>query len=242
MKLVALKTYRKTTNSLYILDNGRGKLLVKRYNGINCLDRCLREKYNLQQWLKAGYHVPEIRDIKVEIDGPYLVMRYIDGMSMRQYLSSQEVDISVRLECVRNFFHQSCRRHQSALKENNPAIIHYDANTGNVICVNNEFYFIDFEASAKNNNVLVSAGIELATICRWIVRDVSIDFIDDVISLMVSEYAGLSDLLRLIVKRTNGRPFQFYHRRKDRHRKKADPHEVTKYDIADCLKKHLSAI
>jgi hypothetical protein len=84
---------------------------------------------------------------------------------------------------------------------------------------------------------LESASIEAATTCRWIVRDLGIESLDRVLKLAAAAYGNQELLLKLIVDRTTGRPFQLYHRWKNKKRKLAHPDEVTKYDIADGLAK-----
>ena len=52
---------------------------------------------------------------------------------------------------------------------------------------------------------------------------------------MAKAYRGNQEILQLIVERTASRPFQWYHRWRDRDRKRRNPAEVTKYDVADAV-------
>ena len=129
-------------------------------------------------------------------------------------------------------------RHKLAIHLNDPDITHHDPSTDNVILAKNNFYFIDFETPAqRRRSVLESASIEVAITCMWIVRDLGIESNEHVLKALVEAYDRQESLLKLIVERTCGRPFQFYHRWKNRKRKLAHTDEVTKYDIADGLAK-----
>jgi len=238
MKLSPLATFRKTSNALYTFTGDKEKLLVKCYRGCSAYDHIQQEQFALTYWRQAGYSVPEIRDLIVPpLEQPYLVMTYIDGLSLREYLSSERIALDQKLLAVEKFFADMSTRHKRAIKNDDRHLLHYDPSSGNVILADNKFYYIDFEAPPQRHGVLDAASAELATVCRWIVRDLGIDSLKDVLRVMVSAYADQQVLLRRTVNRTTGRPFQFYHRWQDRKRKLAQPQNVTKYDIADALRK-----
>lgn len=241
MNLSPFKTFRKTTNSLYVLVDGDSKYLVKHYCGPGNFARCRQEKLILQLWTQSGFNVPEIYDIDIaDIPEPYLVTSFIEGPSLREYLSRNECSIEEKLEILNKLFCEFARRHDLAIRADDRNLVHHDPSSGNIICTEHGFYFIDFETIPKRKrSVIESASIEVATTCRWIVRDLGIEMLEKVLKLLVTAYAGQESLLNLVVKRTAGRHFQFYHRRQDRKRKTANPQDVTKYDIADALAKLL---
>lgn len=195
----------------------------------------------LNHWNELGFNAPKIVGKKIEcIKEPYLVTSFIEGPSLREYLSGNSCSLKEKLELLTSFFKEMDHRHKLAINSNDPDIAHHDPSTGNVILAENRFYFIDFETPRKKRSVVELASIEVATICRWIVRDLGIDYVQEVLKRMVAVYKGQDNLLKPIVKRTSGRPFQFYHRRKNHRRKIANPNDITKYDIADTLIKIIS--
>ena len=241
MKLLPLKPFRATTNDFFVLTADEDKYLVKLYRGPSAQQRRDQERRRLHQWTGNGYLAPRVNDIVVpELrDESYLVMSFIEGISLREYLCRDNNDRGKKWNCLKTFFQQNSLRHQRAIKENNPDLLHYDANTGNVICAADGFYFIDFETIDPHHNVVESTAVEAATMCRWIVRDLGRTSLDKVVEIMASSYQNQQDLLQIIVQRTTARPGQFYHRWRDRQRKRKNPQEITKYDIADVLAKIL---
>lgn len=239
MRLSPLETFRKTTNTLYTLVDGDDKYLVKCYCGPRNFTRYRQEKLTLNRWEQAGFNVPTVHDIEVpSATEPYLVTSFIEGPSLREYLSESAHALGDKLGTLRGLFRELARRHDVAICTNDRHLVHYDPSSGNIIATQNGFYFIDFETPVEtSHSVLEWASIEVASTCRWIVRDLGIESLEEVLKLVVAAYKDQESLLRLIVDRTTGRPFQFYHRWKNRKRKFARPEEVTKYDIADGLAK-----
>jgi tRNA A-37 threonylcarbamoyl transferase component Bud32 len=241
MKLSPFKTFRKTTNSLYVLVDCDRKYLVKHYRGPRNFARCRQEELKLKLWKQSGLNVPDIHDKEVSgIREPYLVMSFIEGPSLREYLCKNECSIEEKLETLKKLFYELAQRHDLAIRTDDRNLVHHDPSSGNIMCTEKGFYFIDFETIPKRrHSVPESAGIEVATTCRWIARDIGIGHLHEVLKCMLGAYKGQNHLLNLIVKRTSGRSFQFYHRRQDRKRKRERPQDITKYDIADALAKLL---
>jgi len=239
MALSPLETFRKTTNALYILVDGGKKYVVKHYRGPGNLARRRQEELSLTHWKKAGFNAPEIHDLRVPgVPEPYLVTSFIEGLSLREYLCAGTHAVDERFSTLEMLFRELAGRHEFAVNANDCNLIHHDPSSGNIICSEDGFYFVDFEAPLrKRRSALESASIEVATTCRWIVRDLGIESIEQVLKLLVVAYASQEPLLKLIVDRTTARPFQFFHRWKNRKRKLLRPDEVTKYDIADELAK-----
>ena len=237
MHLKPLKTLCKTSNALYTFMEGSRTFLVKCYCKPDPEAKRKRESFMLDHWIELGFNVPEIVDQKIEcIKEPYLVTSFIEGPSLREYLLGNNCSLKEKLELLARFFKEIDHRHKLAINLNDPDITHHDPSTDNVILTKNNFYFIDFETPAqRRRSVLESASIEVAITCMWIVRDLGIESNEHVLKALVEAYDRQESLLKLIVERTCGRPFQFYHRWKNRKRKLAQPDEVTKYDIADGL-------
>jgi tRNA A-37 threonylcarbamoyl transferase component Bud32 len=190
----------------------------------------------LNHWNESGFNVPKIVAKKIEcIKEPYLVTSFIEGPSLREYLLGNSCSLEEKLELLTRFFKEMDNRHKLSINSNDPDIAHHDPSTDNVILAENHFYFLDFETPRKKRSVIELASIEVATICRWIVRDLGIDYVQEVLKRMVAVYKGQDNLLKPIVKRTCSRPFQFYHLWRDERKKVADPKDVTKYDIANAL-------
>jgi tRNA A-37 threonylcarbamoyl transferase component Bud32 len=237
MKLTALETFRRTTNNLYLLSDGGSKYLVKTYCGPDRFARRQQETIMINHWKQAGFMVPQIHDKQVpDVPEPYLLTDFIEGPSLREYLLAESPAIPEKLAVLAKLFEQMRQRHDTAIQTNDQYLIHYDPSSGNIIYTADSFYFVDFESLPKSRyTISESASIELATLCRWIVRDIGLKFLEQVLKQMVTAYKGQESLLTLVVKRTTARPFQFYHRWKNQRYKMLYPNDVTKYDITDGL-------
>jgi tRNA A-37 threonylcarbamoyl transferase component Bud32 len=188
-------------------------------------------------WKAAGFDVPDIVEMNVPgLDEPYIVTGYVEGPSLHEYLSQDGPSTEEKLKVVARVFEELSRRHGQAIGERDRKLIHHDPSSGNIICCGEKLSFVDFESPPKSRcTVSESASIELATLCRWIVRDLGPKFLEQTLKLMVTAYKEREPLLNLVIKRTTARPFQFYHRWKNQRFKKLYPNEVTKYDVADGL-------
>jgi len=194
----------------------------------------------INHWKKAGFSVPEIYDRVVpDVNEPYLVLSCIEGMPLREYLSTDTFPIDEKLQTLARLFNEMRERHKLAMRNDDYWLVHYDPSPTNVICSVGQFWYVDFEAKPKYPSVMEAAGTELLTLCKWIVRDLGIEFLDRVMGIVVTSYRGQKPLLRLLVKRTSGRPFQFFHRWRDSKRKLSNPRAATKYDIANAIEKLL---
>jgi len=240
MELFPLTTFRKTSNQLHTLVYNKEKLLVKCYQSSSACAHRKQEQATLRYWKEAGYNVPDIFDVTVPgLEQPYLVMTCVEGLSLREYLSTNTCVTEEKLQTLAKLFHEISERHKLAIEDNNRNLVHYDPSSGNIIYSGKKFYYVDFEAPPKYKSVIEAAASELSTLCRWIVRDLGIEFLEEIMKLVVTSYADQEPLLKVLVKRTSGRPFQFYHRWKNHKRKTANPKDVTKYDIVETIAKSI---
>jgi tRNA A-37 threonylcarbamoyl transferase component Bud32 len=237
MKIAPFAAFRKTANALYTVCDGDAEYFVKCYRGPDGCERKDREERIIRLWDKEGFGVPRVYDVEIaDLPGPYLVTSLVKGVALREYLVSDGQPTAEKLALLAKLFGELRRRHDLAVDRNDPRLIHPDASTGNILCTDSGFCFIDFEASSVHKcSVMERAGIEVATLSRWIVRDLGEDSLLPVLERVLAAYEGREQLLDLAAGRTMNRHFQFYHRWRDRKRKRQNPGEVTKYDIAEAL-------
>ncbi len=243
MELLPYKLFRSTSNNkLYLVSPEDKTFLLKCYYGPRAQERKNSEFQTLQFWRDNEYPVPKCYDLEItDIVGPYLVMDYLPGTCLGEYLADPEVPVEKKLEKIGEIFRNNFVRHSKALKKKEPRLVHNDANTGNIVVSSDGCYYIDFEGSVKKGPLDDMVCREMAKLCRWVARDMGRDSLEAVVGNMVKAYQEKEELLRRIVELTIGRPFQIIHRLRDLRKKKANPGDVTKYDIADTLKKALGA-
>ena len=241
MVLAPLTTFRASTNRAWLMETGGRRWLVKHYIGNDAEARRDCEARRLTIWNRHGFRVPKLEDVRVtELEGkPHLVMEFIEARTLQEVLKDSLQPLNDRLQRLRSIVAENRRRHDLALKLQEPGLLHHDPNTSNVLCPPNETCcFIDFEGEVAGWQVEFIA-IEIAKLFRWAARDLGRPEIDTVAALFFEAYAGRQDWLQAIAQRTLERRFQFYHRWQDGRRKRNAPGEVTKYDVADSIRRLL---
>lgn len=237
MELEPIKTFRLTTNKVSRFQHDGRELLVKHYTGTDKEARRDREERTLELWRECGFHVPVVRKLQIPqlLDEPQLVLDYLGSLTLQEKLKNPAVTHGEKLESIAAIFAENNRRHRLAIERAEPFLIHADANTSNILCHEGRFYFIDFENSPEGASLTELAAIETAKFTRWVARDCGIELLPAVVGALVDAYHRKQEILQLIVERTTSRPFQWYHRWRDRSHKRQNSAEVTKYDVADAL-------
>lgn len=240
-ELASLGTFRQGTNEVCLLRHEGRQLLAKRYRGAQPQARCDYERNTLQLWASLNLPVPRLWDVDVpEWHGsPYVVTDFLSRLTLQEWLADGAIPESAKLAFLTRIFTENHRRHRLALERREPRLIHADPNSSNVLRSEEAFYFIDFERPAEFTDLAVAVAVELGKFCRWTVRDFGVTQLEPVMRLLVTAYGDDRHLLRLFIDRTCARPFQVIHRWRDRRRKARQPGEVTKYDLADTLRRLL---
>ena len=244
MDLQPLKTFRASSNAASLLRHEGRTFLVKRYVGENAPARRACEAHALKEWQDAGFKVPQVLPLEIPdlADSPYLVMAYLEGPTLQEYLQDPARLLADKLALLVRIFESNCRRQVLARERRQPLLLHPDPNSSNVILAAGDFYFIDFETPVAGADLEEAAAIETAKFCRWTARDLGRPELPQVAAGLVEAYREHLELLRPIVSRTRGRPFQFFHRWQDARKKRRQPREVTKYDVADALNEALGEV
>jgi len=236
MEYKQVVTGRVTSNELIKLTEGNKTWLLKRYKGKKATIHRESERKRLVLWAQQGYLVPEIIDFKLSTeDQPYLILQWLNGRSLGDYLTDREQPINKKIQQLKNFivlFHQRQRYCQA---ESCYDFIHHDPNTGNIIMMYNNFYYIDFESQISPNRyeLTEALAIELAKFIRWSARDLGNIHLDEIIKLTIEIYKPENPILRILIERVYRRKFQLIHRLKNQYKKRNNPKEITKYDLAD---------
>ncbi len=237
MSLDSFTPVRFTDSTLFLKEIDGQKLLIKTF--INEQKEARRElelEKNLH-WSASGFRVPGIIDIEFrEITEPYVVMEFIDGINLSDYLKNPEVLLAAKLEVLGGIFKINYRRHLIALGNNDLLLIHTDPNTDNIIIRSNQFFFIDFEHFPRSLEISAAVAKEVATFARRVVRDLGIAAMQNVVEIMLVAYNNDALILDKVEELTLGRSFQWLHRLKNNLKKRMNAKLVTRYDIIETIR------
>jgi len=243
VKVQPISDVRQTSNRLFKISDGEEAWLLKRYCGKNSRSHRDTEENRLLLWGKAGFHVPKV--INLELDNeeePYLVLEWLEGQSLAEYLRLGNTSSLGKLERISGIIIQFYKRHLFVAKEQDPFFIHHDPNSGNIFLTEDTAYYIDFEESIdpKSRPLTEMMAIELAKFLRWATTDIGKEYLPDIIQMTIKVYGRDNEILRLLIESVYRRPVQFVHRYRDYSKKIKMPDEITKYDIADGFSRELS--
>jgi tRNA A-37 threonylcarbamoyl transferase component Bud32 len=226
------------TNSRLLLHEAPGrKLLIKAFLGDNKEHRRELEGKKLTHWKAAGFSVPQLFDLQFpEVTEPYLVMEFIAGDTLKDFLRNAATALDLRLATLADLFRLNYRRHMLVRSHHDLLLVHTDPNTDNIIVSNGDFYFIDFEHSSKKTDSTSATANEVGTFARRVIRDLGVEHSRSVVERLLVAYHYDGEIFDKVEDLTFGRPFQLLHRIKDRLRRLKNSRSVTRYDVADIVR------
>jgi tRNA A-37 threonylcarbamoyl transferase component Bud32 len=165
----------------------------------------------------------------------------LPGDSLRDVLRQPPDNIAGKLDLIEQVYRQIRQRHELALFTGDSRWIHPDANTGNIVVTGDAPIWIDIETQPRDVNPVDAAAEEVAKFTLCAANDLSGEHLDAICARWIAVYRGLEFVPRRFCRKTVERRFQRIHLWRDRRRKLAMPGLVTKYDLADCLRRSLAA-
>ena len=235
-----------TTNNLFLARHKNEQYLVKTYSGDKKSLKQQTEAQFLTHWANEGFPVPKLFNATINIasNSPFLVLEYIEGQTLMHFLKDSSISREIKVQTLSAIFKSNANRHKIALQNQDHRLVHHDLNSGNILIKDKRsFFYIDFEGSfadsKRNKNIQDKISIEVAKLVRWSARDMGRENLSAILELMLGAYKG-TEVPSSIVKRIHNRSFQYIHRWKDKRKKKKLPDEITKYDIANELKRLLN--
>ncbi len=242
MSLISFTPRRFTDSHLFLKEMNGKKLLIKTYiNDDRDSRRELESRKNLH-WSAYGFNVPQLIDIELtglelgEIADPYLVMEFIHGVNLSDYLKNGQVSVETKLGPLSEIFELNYRRHLLALANDDSLLIHTDPNTDNIILGDGRIFFIDFEHISKPLDITTAVAKEVATFARRVIKNLGARYTSEVITLLLDAYQYNGAIMDKVEELTFGRSFQLLHRFKDHVKKRKDPELVSRYDVAETIK------
>ena len=115
--------------------------------------RMLNEKRCLKIWREAGIRVYDTYDdiiVKGLPEGGYMLFEYLSTTKFIDYFGDPSVALEDRLHTYRRFLKEWHRRHDMAIKQKEPRLVHENGDMKHVLIVNNQFLFFDFEMTYRS--------------------------------------------------------------------------------------------
>jgi len=228
---------RFTDSTLFLKEIDGKKLLIKMFVNEQKEDRREMELRKNLHWSAAGFRVPRIVDIKFnEIIEPYVVMEYVEGSNLSDYLKNPEIPLVEKLKVLRELFETNYRRHMLAREREDTLLIHTDPNTDNIIISPSGLVFIDFEHLSKALDIPAAIAKEVARFTRRVIKDMGASYTKDAVEILLLAYNYDVSVFDAVEERALGQPFQPLHRLKNKLKKFKNPELVTHHDIAQAIK------
>lgn len=191
------------------------------------------EESYLKHWQEKGFYVPEIlpSPFPEYEDVPHLSTTFVEGVTLKLLLKK---DYSSSKEILMNLFTDMSKRHRLAFETHDNLLFHIDANTQNILVERNRFVHVDFEMGRPWEDPLENARREVSKLLISIGENLKPNERKPVYSLFKKCYRN-KDLLNSLTNSVNERPFQKYHRWRNKKKKMRNPRCVTLYDLVDIL-------
>jgi hypothetical protein len=115
--------------------------------------RMLNEKSCLQIWRDAGFRVFNTYDdivIKGLPAGGYMLFEYLPALQFKDYFGDVAISLKERLDTYRRFLEVWHRRHDLAIKQQEPRLVHENGDLKHVMIVDDQFLFFDLEMTYRS--------------------------------------------------------------------------------------------
>lgn len=115
--------------------------------------RMVNEKKCLKLWRKAGFRVFDTYDdviVKGLTEGGYMILEYMPALQFKDYFGDASIALEDRLHTYRRFLKEWHRRHNIAIKQQEPRLVHENGDMKHVMIVDDQFLFFDFEMAYRS--------------------------------------------------------------------------------------------
>ncbi len=111
--------------------------------------RLRNERECLEIWRRHGFRVFDVYDIEVQAPncppGGYMVLEYVDRPKLNDVMQDESRPLDERFELYRRFLVEWSRRHDLAISEREPKLVHENGDSGHVMIMDEGFLWFDFE-------------------------------------------------------------------------------------------------
>jgi hypothetical protein len=206
--------------------------------------RMLNEKRCLQIWRDAGFRVFNTYDdivVRGLPAGGYMLFEYLPALQFKDYFGDTAVSLEERLSTYRRFLKVWHQRHDLAIKQHEPRLVHENGDLKHVMIVDDQFLFFDFEMTYRSRNrVPEFVSREILAYLKSLGKIVGPELFPVFLEQTIDHYAGkglLQNTYQLMFAHPN--PVIRLARLIDRRFSAGTAKPFSKYNVARNLKKLL---
>jgi hypothetical protein len=145
-----LKVYYGSRSTLEMLAKSFGNVVFEGQTSYMPRTRLEMERECLALWRRHGFRVFDVYD-DVEVrapgcpEGGYLLLEYVAAEKLIDRMRDAGRPVEERLATWRRFLPEWGRRHELAVREREPRLVHENGDTKHVMLVGDDFLWFDFE-------------------------------------------------------------------------------------------------
>ncbi|MHC5212683.1 MAG: hypothetical protein ACYTG2_18370 [Planctomycetota bacterium] len=152
----------------------------------------------IEVWEKHGFRCFGIHpEVKVEglPEGGYMVYDWTPGVHFREYFNDESIPLEERIGTWRDWVPEWCRRHQTAVREREPRLIHENGDVKHVMLWQGGYVYFDFEVQFTSSDVRDLVGRELLAYMRSVRKFFGEDMYQRMMRELVEHYPDKQLLL-----------------------------------------------
>jgi hypothetical protein len=206
--------------------------------------RMRNEKKCLNIWRQAGFRVFQTYDdVAVEglPAGGYMLFEYLPALQFKDYFGDESIALEDRLYTYRRFLEVWHRRHDMAIRQREPCLVHENGDLKHVMIVDDQFLFFDFEMTYRSRRrVREFVTREILAYLKSLGKIVGPDLFPVFLQETIDRYPGmalLENTYRIMFKHPNF--IIRWARNFDRKLSSKAAKPFSKHNVARCLKEML---
>lgn len=203
------------------------------------------ERACLEIWERHGFRCfgirPEVRFSDLPDEG-YLLFEWTPGVHFRDYFGDEGIPLEERLATWRRFIGEWHCRHATAVRENEPRLLHENGDVKHVMLWQGDFVSFDFEICFRSRRIPDLVGREILAYMRSTGKFFGDAMYERMMDELVAHYPDPS-LLRAAWEHAfaNRNPIVRFARWVDRRVRERHKKRYSKYPVAEDIKRRLDA-
>jgi hypothetical protein len=145
----------------------------------------------IEVWERHGFRCFGMHpEVKVEglPEGGYMVYDWTPGLHFREYFRDVSIPLEERMATWRRWLPEWCRRHQAAVRWNEPRLIHENGDVKHVMLWQGDYVYFDFEVQFTGRDVRDLVGREILAYMRSVGKFFGPEMYERMLDELVEHY------------------------------------------------------